>query len=49
MMRSPALCAFAVIALALATGPAAAQAPAFTPGDESPEDYPAADGREQTF
>jgi hypothetical protein len=34
---------------ALAAGPAAAQAPAFTPRDESPEDYPDAAGREQTF
>jgi mono/diheme cytochrome c family protein len=33
--------------LALAT-PAAAQ-PAFTPRDERPEDYPAGEGRDQTF
>ena len=46
--RAPA-CAFAAVALALAAEPAAAQAPAFTPRDESPEDYPAAAGREQTF
>jgi hypothetical protein len=49
MMRSRARCALAAVALALAAEPAAAQAPAFTPRDESPEDYPAADGREQTF
>ena len=49
MMRSRAMCALAAVALALAAEPAAAQAPAFTPRDESPEDYPAADGREQTF
>jgi hypothetical protein len=35
--------------IALAPGPAAAQTPGFTPRDESPEDYPAATGREQTF
>jgi hypothetical protein len=35
----------------LAASPVAAQspAPAFTPRDESPEDYPAGAGREQTF
>jgi hypothetical protein len=33
----------------LAIGPAAAQAPAFTPRDEKPEDYPAAPGRDDTF
>ena len=49
MTRSRARCTFAAIALALAAEPAAAQAPAFTPRDESPEDYPAAEGREQTF
>jgi hypothetical protein len=37
------------LAAAFAAGPAAAQAPAFTPRDESPEDYPDAAGREQTF
>ena len=36
MMRSRARCTFAAIALALAAEPAAAQAPAFTPRDESP-------------
>ena len=40
---------FATLALALVTGPAAAQAPAFTPRDEKPEDYPAAPGRDDTF
>jgi ferric-dicitrate binding protein FerR (iron transport regulator) len=49
MMRSRARCALAAVALALAAGPVVAQAPAFTPRDESPEDYPAAAGREQTF
>ena len=33
----------------LATWPVAAQSPAFTPGDESPEDFPAGAGREPTF
>ena len=32
-----------------APGPAAAQTPGFTPRDESPEDYPAGPGREDTF
>ena len=49
MMRSRAICALALATLALAAGPVAAQAPAFTPRDESPEDYPAAAGREQAF
>ncbi len=33
----------------LAGSPAAAQSPAFAPRDESPEDYPAGTGREETF
>ena len=37
------------LAAALAAGPAAGQASTFTPRDESPEDYPDAAGREQTF
>jgi hypothetical protein len=37
------------LAAAVATAPAAAQQPAFTPRDESPEDYPDGPGREQTF
>jgi hypothetical protein len=49
MRRSRAIGTLAAVALALAGGPVAAQAPAFTPRDESPEDYPAAAGREQTF
>ena len=49
VMRSRAICVLALAALALAAAPAAAQAPAFTPRDESPEDYPAGAGREQTF
>jgi hypothetical protein len=49
MRRSYAICALVSVTLALAAGPVAAQAPAFTPQDESPEDYPAAAGREQTF
>jgi hypothetical protein len=40
----------AFLVLALAAGPAAAQqAPAFTPSDEKPEDYPAGPGRDDTF
>lgn len=38
-----------LLATLLAAGPACAQSPAFTPRDESPEDYPTAAGREQTF
>jgi hypothetical protein len=38
-----------VALLALAAAPAAAQAPAFTPSDEMPEDYPAGPGRDDTF
>jgi hypothetical protein len=49
MTRSRAIRALALATLALAAGPVAAQAPAFTPRDESPEDYPAAAGREQAF
>ncbi len=43
---------FCVIVAAVAlfcVGPAVAQAPAFTPRDESPEDYPAGPGRDDTF
>jgi hypothetical protein len=43
------LAPLAILALALAAGPAAAQAPAFTPSDEKPEDYPAGPGRDDTF
>lgn len=41
----------ALIALALGWGaaPAGAQAPAFTPSDEKPEDYPAGPGRDDAF
>jgi hypothetical protein len=39
----------AVAALLWAAAPAAAQAPAFTPSDEKPEDYPAGPGRDDTF
>jgi hypothetical protein len=38
-----------VLALAVTVAPALAQAPAFTPSQESPLDYPAGPGREQTF
>jgi hypothetical protein len=43
------LAPLAILALALAAGSAAAQAPAFTPSDEKPEDYPAGPGRDDTF
>ena len=39
----------AFLALALAAGPVAAQAPVFTPSDEKPEDYPGGPGRDDTF
>lgn len=41
--------AAAVLAAHLAAAPAAGQAPAFTPRDESHEDLPAGPGREETF
>jgi hypothetical protein len=37
------------IGLAPSAGPAAAQAQTFTPRDESPEDFPAGPGRDDTF
>ena len=48
MIRIFAACALAMPVLAPAA-PAAAQAPAFTPGDENPQDYPAGAGRDDTF
>ena len=39
----------AFLALALAAGPVAAQAPVFTPSDEKPEDYPGGPGRDDTL
>jgi hypothetical protein len=42
-------CVLLSLAAAIVARPAAAQAPAFTPRDESPEEYPDAPGREQTF
>jgi hypothetical protein len=47
-MRARTFCAVTLLAV-LVGWPAAAQAPEFTPRDESPEDYPAGAGREQTF
>ena len=47
-MKARTLGAAALLAL-LATWPVAAQSPGFAPRDESPEDYPAGAGREQTF
>jgi hypothetical protein len=41
--------ALAALALWYAPGPATAQAPAFTPSDEKPEDYPDGPGRDDTF
>jgi hypothetical protein len=38
-----------LLLMLLAAAPAAAQAPAFTPSDEKPEDYPAGSGRDDTF
>jgi hypothetical protein len=38
-----------LLLVALAPALAAAQTPGFTPRDESPEDYPAGPGREDTF
>ena len=38
-----------IFALVLAPAPALAQAPTFTPPAESPADYPAGPGRDQTF
>jgi hypothetical protein len=38
-----------IFALVLAPAPALAQAPTFTPRAESPADYPAGPGRDQTF
>jgi cytochrome c553 len=40
---------YVLVLLALAAASALAQAPAFTPSAESPADYPAGPGREQTF
>ena len=45
MSRLPA----ALVVLALLCGPALAQAPAFTPSDEAPEDFPAGPGRDDAF
>jgi len=47
MNRIPA--AFIVFALVCGAAPAIAQAPAFTPSDENPEDFPAGPGRDDTF
>ena len=41
--------AVVLLLMLLVVGPAAAQAPAFTPSDEKPEDYPAGTGRDDTF
>jgi hypothetical protein len=49
MNRLPTFVPLAILALALAAVPAAAQTPAFTPSDEKPEDYPAGPGRDDTF
>jgi hypothetical protein len=46
---SPFSIAFIVIALLWGAAPAVAQAPAFTPSDEKPEDFPAGPGRDDTF
>jgi hypothetical protein len=45
------LVVFAMLAIGLASsvGPAAAQSQAFTPRDESPEEFPAGPGRDDTF
>ena len=50
MMRPVLTTAFAGLLVAAAALSAAAQGqPAFAPGDESPEDFPAGAGREETF
>ena len=49
MRHSCTIHALAILTLTLTTAPAAAQAPAFTPRDEKPEDYPAAPGRDDTY
>jgi hypothetical protein len=41
--------ALSLVVLALWSVPALAQAPAFEPSDEKPEDYPAGPGRDDTF
>ena len=41
--------AFIVFALVCGAAPAIAQAPAFTPSDEKPEDFPPGPGRDDTF
>jgi hypothetical protein len=43
------LCSWATAALLCAPWPAVAQSPAFTPRDETPADYPAGPGRDETF
>ena len=45
------LVVFAMLSLgfALSAGPAAAQSQGFTPRDESPEEFPAGPGRDETF
>jgi mono/diheme cytochrome c family protein len=43
------LLAMLSIGLALSAGPAAAQSQGFTPRDESPEEFPAGPGRDETF
>lgn len=45
------LVVFAMLSVGLASsaGPAAAQSPGFTPRDESPEEFPAGPGRDDTF
>jgi hypothetical protein len=47
-MRLRHIWVYAVLMLALVPA-AAAQTPAFTPRDDSPENYPAGPGRDQTF
>jgi hypothetical protein len=41
--------ALSLVVFALWSAPALAQAPAFEPSDEKPEDYPAGSGRDDTF
>ena len=41
--------AMLMLGLALSAGPAAAQSQTFTPRDESPDEYPAGPGRDETF
>ena len=43
------VCGFVAASLALSAAPAAAQSQTFTPRDESPEEFPAGAGRDDTF